>query len=77
MTGNVWEWVSDWYGDDYYKSSPKDNPKGPSTGKYRVLRGGSWYNVPRVIRVAYRYWDDPGGRNTIFGVRLALSPSVR
>ena len=39
MTGNVYEWVSDWYGKDYYRNSPKDNPKGPGSGKYRVLRG--------------------------------------
>ena len=39
MSGNVYEWVSDWYGKDYYRNSPKDNPKGPGSGKYRVLRG--------------------------------------
>ena len=54
MTGNVSEWVSDWYGKDYYRKSPKDNPKGPGSGKYRVLRGGSWYNVPMNIRAALR-----------------------
>ncbi len=42
MTGNVWEWVSDWYGDDYYRHSPDENPPGPETGIYRVVKGGGW-----------------------------------
>jgi len=41
MTGNVWEWVSDWYDEDYYKNSPKNNPQGPGSGNIKVLRGGS------------------------------------
>ena len=45
MSGNVWQWVQDWYDGSYYKNSPKDNPTGPSSGKEKVLRGGSWYNV--------------------------------
>ncbi|MBM4100415.1 MAG: formylglycine-generating enzyme family protein, partial [Planctomycetes bacterium] len=43
MSGNVWEWVNDWYGDNYYSTSPSVNPQGPSSGPYRVLRGGYWY----------------------------------
>ena len=69
MTGNVWEWVSDWFGE--YSKSPKDNPKGPASGKYKVLRGGSWTSKPRNLRATFRYRSPPALRNYDFGFRIA------
>ncbi len=59
MSGNVSEWVADWYGSKYYQNSPKDNPQGPMKGIYKVSRGGSWKDRSANIRVAYRFMDDP------------------
>jgi formylglycine-generating enzyme required for sulfatase activity len=54
MTGNVWEWMSDWYEADYYARSPAKDPPGPSSGDEKVLRGCSWYNKPDVCFIATR-----------------------
>ncbi len=73
MSGNVNEWCSDWYAKDYYSSSPSNNPKGPSAGSDRVLRGGSLSNAAIYCRVAYRFSISPGSRDFNFGFRVFLS----
>ena len=54
MSGNVWEWTSDNYGDDYYSKSPGQNPKGPMTGRFKVIRGGSWHSGAMCVQTYYR-----------------------
>jgi formylglycine-generating enzyme required for sulfatase activity len=74
MSGNVWEWSNDWYSDNYYSSSPSNNPQGPSTGSSRVIRGGSWYFDADYCRATYRFSVSPGLSYGFIGFRLARTP---
>ena len=69
MLGNVWEWVADWYAEKYYEQGEGRDPLGPPSGGYRVLRGGSWYDVPRDARASLRVRSEPGYLNYNVGVR--------
>ena len=70
MSGNVWEWCSDWKGD--YSSGAQTNPKGPYVGSNRVHRGGSWDDNARHCRSSTRFSSSPGDRFIHFGLRLSL-----
>jgi formylglycine-generating enzyme required for sulfatase activity len=72
MTGNVWEWMSDYYDEGYYAKSPQDEPKGPVSGRAHSLRGGYWGDLSSFVRVARRIGLDPTARAAGYGVRLAL-----
>ncbi len=74
MSGNVWEWVSDWFSSNYYQSSPTNNPSGPSTGTSRVQRGGSFNAFSNGIRSSDRLSSPPSFATIDYGFRVARNP---
>jgi formylglycine-generating enzyme required for sulfatase activity len=73
MSGNVWEWVNDWYGSTYYSSSPQNNPTGPASGSYRVFRGGSRVSGTNDLRASDRHASS-GYSSYHVGFRVARNP---
>jgi len=73
MSGNVAEWVQDWFGFDYYAYMPERNPQGPTSGRYKSVRGGSWKSNAIMLRTATRGGSPPDQRTATIGFRCARS----
>jgi formylglycine-generating enzyme required for sulfatase activity len=71
VQGNVWEWVEDWYGENFYPNSPASDPVGPRTGEYHVMRGGAWGLIPYYLRLSYRDANLPTYKDNSIGFRVA------
>jgi formylglycine-generating enzyme required for sulfatase activity len=72
--GNMWEFCEDWWDADYFKSSPAQDPKGPKSGRARVVKGGSWDSRPTVLSASSRNFAYTGYREGDFGFRCASDP---
>ena len=72
MAGNAAEWVNDWYDREYYQHSPQADPLGPATGEKRVIRGGSWADLPTAVRVTARFSAEPEFEDRTIGFRCAM-----
>jgi formylglycine-generating enzyme required for sulfatase activity len=77
MAGNAAEWVADWYDREYYSKTQKENPTGPEAGEKKVIRGGSWGDSPKNIRVTARLSADPEFRDTSIGFRCAMDATSK
>lgn len=71
MAGNAYEWVQDWYATNYYETSPERNPQGPPQGQFKILRGGSWSDLPKYLLTYARFKLLPDTRNSYTGFRCA------
>ncbi len=76
MAGNVGEWVADWYGANYYETGPLKNPTGPDLGSFRVVRGGSWSDLPKYLLTYGRFKLPPETRNSYTGFRCARTSDL-
>jgi iron(II)-dependent oxidoreductase len=76
MSGNVAEWVEDWFGSDYYAYMPERNPPGPTSGRYKSVRGGSWKSNQIMLRTATRGGSAPDQRSPTIGFRCAQSSTI-